>query len=199
MIATAETPQSMYTDAVKASYSSYSDAAIVVITRIGGEGFDLPRYQGTTEGAVSPDSHYLELDRNERDLLNAVCNAGFGHVIVLFNIPSAFEATFLRDKEYLASADRIDAAMWIGFTGGEGIMALGEILNGEVNPSGRTVDTWSADFSSGSMSFVWVKVSGRLGARASKSANHGHYSTFFCPDSLAWKPVLLILCVSVSL
>ena len=48
MISTAETPQSKYTDAVKNSYKDYSDAALVVITRIGGEGFDLPRYQGST-------------------------------------------------------------------------------------------------------------------------------------------------------
>lgn len=146
-VAVAETPQAKYTDKVKASYNDYNDAAIVVITRIGGEGFDLPRYQGTTEGAVSPDSHYLELDQNERDLLSAVCDAGFEHVIVLFNIPSSFEATFLTDPEYAAFADKIDAAMWIGFTGSTGIMALGDILTGEVNPSGRLVDTWSADFS----------------------------------------------------
>ncbi len=146
MIATAETPQSMYTSDIKSTYGEYSDAAIVVITRIGGEGFDLPRYQGDTEGAVSEDSHYLELDQNEIDLLEAVCAADFEHVIVVFNIPSAFEATFLTDTSYASFADDIDAALWIGFTGGEGIMALGEILNGEVNPSGRTVDTWSADF-----------------------------------------------------
>ncbi len=145
-IATAETPQSKYTDTVKASYDSYKDAALVVITRIGGEGFDLPRYQGTTEGAVSADSHYLELDQNERDLLAAVCEEGFEHVVVVFNVPSSFEATFLKDSAYAAFADKIDAAVWIGFTGSNGITALGEILNGEVNPSGRLVDTWASDF-----------------------------------------------------
>ena len=146
-IAVAETPQARYTDKVKASYADYHDAAIVVITRIGGEGFDLPRYQGTTAGAVSADSHYLELDQNEIDLLSAVCDAGFEHVIVLFNIPSSFEATFLTDPEYAAFANQIDAALWIGFTGSTGIMALGDILCGTVNPSGRLVDTWVADFS----------------------------------------------------
>ncbi len=145
-IAVGETPQSKYTDAVKNSYESYADAALVVITRIGGEGFDLPRYQGTTEGAASADSHYLELDQNERDMLSAVCNAGFKHVIVVFNVPSSFEATFLTDPEYADFADKIDAAIWIGFTGSNGITALGEVLNGDVNPSGRLVDTWAADF-----------------------------------------------------
>lgn len=145
-IATAERPQSKYTDAVKNSYADYSDAALVVITRIGGEGFDLPRYQGDSEGAVSPDSHYLELDQNEIDLLTAVTDGTFKRVVVVFNTPSSFEATFLKDSAYAAFADKIDAAVWIGFTGSNGITALGEILNGDVNPSGRLVDTWAADF-----------------------------------------------------
>lgn len=145
-IATAETPQSKYTDAVKNSYADYSDAALVVITRIGGEGFDLPRYQGDSEGAVSPDSHYLELDQNEIDLLTAVTDGTFKRVVVVFNTPSSFEATFLKDSAYAAFEDKIDAAVWIGFTGSNGITALGEILNGDVNPSGRLVDTWAADF-----------------------------------------------------
>lgn len=145
-IATAETPQSKYTDAVKNSYADYSDAALVVITRIGGEGFDLPRYQGDSEGAVSPDSHYLELDQNEIDLLTAVTDGTFKRVVVVFNTPSSFEATFLKDSAYAAFADKIDAAVWIGFTGSNGITALGEILNGDVNPSGRLVGTWAADF-----------------------------------------------------
>jgi len=145
-IATAETPQSKYTDAVRNSYADYSDAALVVITRIGGEGFDLPRYQGDSEGAVSLDSHYLELDQNEIDLLTAVTDGTFKRVVVVFNTPSSFEATFLKDSAYAAFADKIDAAVWIGFTGSNGITALGEILNGDVNPSGRLVDTWAADF-----------------------------------------------------
>ena len=145
-IATAETPQNKYTDAVRNSYVDYSDAALVVITRIGGEGFDLPRYQGDSEGAVSPDSHYLELDQNEIDLLTAVTDGTFKRVVVVFNTPSSFEAAFLKDSAYAAFADKIDAAVWIGFTGSNGITALGEILNGDVNPSGRLVDTWAADF-----------------------------------------------------
>lgn len=145
-IATAETPQSKYTDAVRNSYADYSDAALVVITRIGGEGFDLPRYQGDSEGAVSADSHYLELDQNEIDLLTAVTDGTFKRVVVVFNTPSSFEATFLKDSAYAAFADKIDAAVWIGFNGSNGITALGEILNGDVNPSGRLVDTWAADF-----------------------------------------------------
>ena len=145
-IATAETPQSMYTDEVRASYADYSDAAIVVLTRIGGEGFDLPRYQGDTEGASSPDDHYLEPDKNELDMLSAVCNAGFDRVIVLINSGSAMELAFLEDPERFADADKIDAAVWMGFPGTTGTRALGKILNGSVSPSGKTADTYASDF-----------------------------------------------------
>lgn len=144
-IATGETPQSRYTDEVKSSYAEYSDAAIVVFTRIGGEGFDLPRQMGDAEGAASPDDHYLQLDQNEQDLLSAVCNGGFDRVVVVINSGSAMELTFLTDPDYFSDADKIDAAIWIGFPGASGTEALGEILNGSVNPSGKTVDTYAAD------------------------------------------------------
>ncbi|MBQ4381416.1 MAG: glycoside hydrolase family 3 C-terminal domain-containing protein [Oscillospiraceae bacterium] len=141
-----ETPVSMYTQDVKNSYKDYKDLAIVVLTRIGGEGADLPRHQGSTAGAVSEDSHYLQLDQNEIDMLKEVTSAGFDKVLVLFNIPSAMEADFLFDTAKYPFADKIDAALWIGFTGKQGIMALPDILSGQVSPSGRTVDTWATDF-----------------------------------------------------
>lgn len=144
-IATGETPQSRYTDKVKSSYSSYSDAALVVFTRIGGEGFDLPRQMDGAEGAASPNDHYLQLDQNERDLLSAVCNAGFQRVIVAINSGAAMELTFLTDPGYFSDAGKIDAAVWMGFPGASGTEALGEILNGSVDPSGRTVDTYASD------------------------------------------------------
>ncbi|MBR1814217.1 MAG: glycoside hydrolase family 3 protein [Lachnospiraceae bacterium] len=146
MIATAETPQSRYTDAVKDSYKDYADAAIVVITRIGGEGFDLPRTMKGMEGARNDDDHYLQLDQNETDLLKAVCEAGFSKVIVLLNIPSSMEAGFLTDPDYYAYQEGIDACLWMGFPGKQGTIAVGEILAGQVNPSGHTVDTWVKDF-----------------------------------------------------
>ncbi|MBR4208718.1 MAG: glycoside hydrolase family 3 protein, partial [Lachnospiraceae bacterium] len=146
MIATAETPQSRYTDAVKDSYKEYADAAIVVITRIGGEGFDLPRTMKGMEGARNDDDHYLQLDQNETDLLKAVCEAGFSKVIVLLNIPSSMEAGFLTDPDYYAYQEGIDACLWMGFPGKMGTIAVGEILAGQVNPSGHTLDTWVKDF-----------------------------------------------------
>ncbi|MBQ8161725.1 MAG: glycoside hydrolase family 3 C-terminal domain-containing protein [Clostridia bacterium] len=146
MIATAETPQSRYTEDVKSSYKDYSDAAIVVFTRIGGEGFDLPRTMKGMAGARQDDDHYLQLDQNETDLLQAVCGAGFQKVIVLLNIPSSMEAAFLTDPGYYAYQESIDACLWMGFPGKMGTVAVGEILSGAVNPSGHTVDTWARDF-----------------------------------------------------
>lgn len=143
---TGETPQSRYDDTVKNSYADYKDVALVVFTRIGGEGFDLPRSMKGVDGARNEDDHYLQLDQNETDLLKAVCDYGFGKVIVLINSGSAMELAFLEDEDYYAYQDKIDAAIWMGFPGDSGTMALGRILNGEVNPSGRTVDTYAADF-----------------------------------------------------
>ena len=144
-IATGETPQSMYTDDVTGSYADYSDAALVVFTRVGGEGFDLPRTMGSAEGARDPEDTYLQLDQNETDLLSAVCEAGFDHVIVIINSGAAMELTFLTDPAYYAYQEQIDGCIWMGFPGNTGTTALAEILNGTVNPSGRTVDTYAAD------------------------------------------------------
>lgn len=144
-IATAETPQAKYTADVTASYGAYADAALVVFTRVGGEGFDLPRRMGQTEGARDPEDTYLQLDQNETDLLKAVCEAGFGYVVVVINSGAAMELTFLTDPAYYAYQDKIDGCIWMGFPGNTGTTALAEILNGSVNPSGRTVDTYAAD------------------------------------------------------
>ena len=146
LLSTAETPQAAYSSEVKRSYADYKDMALVVFTRIGGEGFDLPRNMKGMAGADSDDDHYLQLDANERALLTEVCNYGFGKIVVIINSGSAMETGFLERVEDFASCDKIDAALNIGFPGNAGIMALGEILNGTVNPSGRTVDTYAADF-----------------------------------------------------
>jgi len=145
VLSTGETPQSMYDEQVRNSYASYNDAALVVFSRVGGEGFDLPRSMKGATGARSEDDHYLQLDQNETDLLKAVCEAGFQKVIVILNTGSQMELGFLEDPSYYAYQPKIDAAIWIGLPGNTGIMALGSILNGNVNPSGRTVDTYAAN------------------------------------------------------
>ncbi len=150
--ATGETPVSSYTDEVKASFSQYSDLALVVISRTCGEGNDVPTTMKNTSGAFSESDHYLELDKNEQDMLQMVCE-NFSKVALIINSSQTFELGFLDaaadgdgtvlDYDF---ASHIQAAIWIGGPGGNGIMALGRILNGSVNPSGRTVDTYARDF-----------------------------------------------------
>ncbi|MGI6392083.1 MAG: glycoside hydrolase family 3 C-terminal domain-containing protein [Candidatus Izemoplasmatales bacterium] len=134
-IGTGETPQSSYTNTVKNSYADYADAAIVVFSRVGGEGFDLPMVGAN--GA----RHYLDLDTNERDLLESVCASDFEHVIVVLNTLNIMETGFLNEYD-----GKIDACIWIGGPGSTGIMALGRILDGTVTPSGHTTNTWPYDF-----------------------------------------------------
>ncbi len=147
-----ETPVSSYGSDLVSSYGDYDDAAIVVFSRIGGEGFDLPRtmatdftYSTALDDADSPTSHYLELGKYEKQLLEYV-KEHFSTVIVLLNTGSTMELGGL------ASDSGIDAVMWIGFPGSTGIMAVGQLLAGKsddgekLSPSGRTTDTWAADF-----------------------------------------------------
>lgn len=144
--ATGETPMSSYTSAVTDSYADYQDAAIVVISRIGGEGFDLPRSMASdftmaapVAGAETATSHYLQLDANEKAMLEHV-KANFDRVIVVLNIGSTMEIDALKQDE------GIDSILWMGFPGSTGVMALGEVLTGAVTPSGHTVDTWAVDY-----------------------------------------------------
>ena len=153
-----ETPVSKYTAAVKDSYKNYNDAAIVVISRIGGEGYDLPRsmfwdgksytnWKSTDKipGARNADDHYLQLDQNEADMLKEACD-NFANVIVVINSSSAMELGFLDDPTHYAYNANIKGALWIGHPGISGAKALGKVLNGTVNPSGNLVDTYPRNF-----------------------------------------------------
>ena len=135
-LTTGETPVASYTSDVTGSYSSYKDAALVVFSRIAGENWDLPRHM-----EEDANHHYLQLDSNERALLKHVCESGFDHVIVLINSSNNIDLGFLKFQDDPAYQEKIDGAILIGSVGAQGIMALGEILNGTVNPSGHTVDT----------------------------------------------------------
>lgn len=136
---TAETPYASYiANDIPASYDGYQDMAVIVLSRIGGEGFDLSR-----TSADDFERHYLELDPNEVELITQVCAYGFGRVVLVLNSSNAMELGFLEDGTF---GGKIDACLWIGGPGDSGIMALGRVLNGNVNPSGRTVDTYAADF-----------------------------------------------------
>ena len=152
LLSTGETPQSSYTQEVKDSYAEYKDAALIVISRIGGEGWDLPRTMTGMEGAREQDDHYLQLDQNETDLIQAVCAAGFDKVVVLINASSPMELGFLDDPSHYAYNENIDACMWIGVPGDTGIMSLGRLLAGKtadgetLSPSGRLPDTYVRNF-----------------------------------------------------
>ena len=138
-----ETPVEKYSTGLINSFKQYNDAAIVVISRLGGESWDLPRSQNTKAGGIEG-SHYLQLDKNEYDMLDMVTSR-FDKVVVVLNTLTSFQCDFI--KEYNNTANkRIDALLWIGGPGKTGAKAFGSLLNGDVNPSGRTVDVYSADF-----------------------------------------------------
>lgn len=130
-----ETPISSYTDSVLSSFSSYSDLAIIFLTRIGGEGFDLPRSQPSDSTKT-----FLDLYPEEEDLISMVESYSFKKIVVVVNAANTMNLSSLE------SDDKIDAILWVGFPGQTGIMPLGKILDGTINPSGHTADTYVKDF-----------------------------------------------------
>lgn len=149
-LSTGETPWASYSSTVTNSFAEYDDAALIVLSRIGGEGWDLPRTMldkngNLVSGARQGDDHYLQLDQNEADLIKNVGNA-FEKVIVLVNSSAPLEMNFLVDSTHYGYHANVKAALWIGAPGDTGIMALGRILKGEINPSGRTVDIYTRNY-----------------------------------------------------
>lgn len=145
---TGETPVASYDEALKGTFKDYNDAAIVVISRAGGEGADLKtNYSSAVAGRsdynnnkdAATGDHYLELDDNEEAMI-AMAKQSFKNVVVVLNIATSFELGELKEDT------GINSILWLGFPGGSGINALGKVLNGEVNPSGRLVDIYSKDF-----------------------------------------------------
>lgn len=158
---------------VRESYDTYDDAAILMFSRTGGEGFDMPRtmkmsgvtgtqypagtsianmnsdaaFSGTTivPGARSMDSHYFQLDLNETNAIKEAA-ANFDKVIVLINSASPIELGFLDDPTHYAYSDKISAAYWIGTPGSNGFYGVGNLLTGAANPSGSLVDTYQRNF-----------------------------------------------------
>lgn len=133
----------------------YSDTAVIVLTRSGGEGPDLPEKMSTEntynktqmggdvvyttqEEDAGSDVSYLELTSRERDMVKRV-NDEFSNVIVVINSANAMELGFLEEYENL------NAALWIAGAGETGFNALGSIISGEINPSGKLVDTYVYD------------------------------------------------------
>ena len=137
-----EVPVSKYSSNEWDSIKSYGDAAVVVFSRVCGEGADLPWY-----GAGDADGNILQLSKDEKDLLAKLselkANGSLKKIVVLLNAANAIELDFLNPD--ICGVDYgIDACMWIGEVG-QGISAVGELLNGTVNPSGKLVDTYCYD------------------------------------------------------
>ncbi|MDR1443711.1 MAG: glycoside hydrolase family 3 C-terminal domain-containing protein, partial [Treponema sp.] len=141
-----EPPAETYPAALLDNAKRFSGTALVVITRVGGEGADLPRdlsavtFTGnsTRYQEFGAGEHYLELSRSERDLIDLVCT-NFNDVIVVYNGANAFELGFV--QEY----PQIKGALWCPGTGQTGFNGLGAILRGAANPSGKTADTFVYD------------------------------------------------------
>lgn len=158
----AEVPMNVYTDDVKKSIAEYGDAAIVTISRVGGEGYDL----------AFKEFNYLELDKTEKELLKYVSglkkDGKVKKIVVLINSSNALQVDFLKDNEY-----SIDACLWIGGVGISGTNAVTDILVGKVNPSGSLVDTYCYDnYSSPAMqNFVPTTYEGFDGTNIPKNAS----------------------------
>ncbi len=132
-----EVPVSEYKDSTIESFAEYHDAAIVVLTRGGSEGGDLPRAMDRFGG--TKEQTYLMLSQDEQDLLTLV-GTHFDRVILILHTTNAMDMAFIDTEAY-----GIDAVLWVSGTGQDGVEEIGKILVGDVNPSGRTVDTWVYD------------------------------------------------------
>ena len=142
-----EPPVDTYSDELIKSAKEYSDVAVVVLSRKAGEGHnDIPmdvrkaaydnnsdEYDDFPEG-----EHYLQLSQTERDMVDMVCS-NFDNVIVVYNGANQFELGFA--DEY----PQIKSVVWCPGTGNVGFDALGKVFSGEVNPSGKTPDTFIYD------------------------------------------------------
>lgn len=142
-----EPPVSSYSDELMQSAKDFSDTAVIVLSRIAGEGHnDMPgdvteaSYDNDLNGYNDFESgdHYLQLSKTEEDMIDLVCST-FDNVIVIYNAANPMELGFV--DQY----DQIRAALWCQGPGHTGFEALGKILNGEVNPSGKTTDTFIYD------------------------------------------------------
>ena len=134
-----EAPVESYSTELLAHARAFSDVAVIVISRIGSEGADMPMDMSAYGGEA--DEHYLELGARERAMVDMVRGMGFAKVCVLVNSSHAMELGFLE-------WDGIDAALWIGGPGSTGMKAVGSVLRGTVTPSGRLTDTYAYDVTS---------------------------------------------------
>ncbi|CAG9066146.1 Thermostable beta-glucosidase B [Bifidobacterium pseudocatenulatum] len=143
-----EVPADQYSDSLISDAKSFSDEAVVVITRVGGEGADLPtnmKAENITYKNNSKDyddfqdgEHFLQLSKTERDMIDLVTK-NFDKVTLVYNGANAFQFDFL------SNYPQIKSVLWCPPAGQTGFSALGDVLAGETNPSGKTSDTFVKD------------------------------------------------------
>ena len=143
-----EVPADQYSDSLISDAKSFSDEAVVVLTRVGGEGADLPtnmKAETITYENNSKDyedfqdgEHFLQLSKTERDMIDLVTK-NFDKVTLVYNGANAFQFDFLSDYP------QIKSVLWCPPAGQTGFSALGDVLAGETNPSGKTSDTFVKD------------------------------------------------------
>lgn len=140
-----EVPAKQYSDKLVSDAKDFSDEAVVVLTRVGGEGADLPtdmKAKGITYKNNSKDyddfqkgESFLQLSKTERDMIDLV-TSNFKKVTLVYNGANTFQFDFLNDYP------QIQSVVWCPPAGQTGFSALGEVLAGETNPSGKTFDTF---------------------------------------------------------
>lgn len=143
-----EVPAKQYSDKLVSGAKDFSDEAVVVLTRVGGEGADLPtdmKAKGITYKNNSKDyddfqkgESFLQLSKTERDMIDLV-TSNFKKVTLVYNGANTFQFDFLNDYP------QIQSVVWCPPAGQTGFSALGEVLAGETNPSGKTSDTFLKD------------------------------------------------------
>ena len=136
-----EVPWEKYPDALKKTWAEYGDVALVVLARSGGEGADVPNGLPELEEYMT-DGDYLRLCKEEIEMFENLeklkADGTFKKIVVLLNSSNALQLDFVDDYG-------IDAVLWIGDVGMNGAMGVADILVGDVNPSGRIVDTFLKD------------------------------------------------------
>lgn len=153
-----EPPSNTYSKNLLDNAKKFSDTAVIVISRAGGEGKDLPTDMGAViDGSWADGStylntsyeenskeytdfkkgeHYLQLSQTEKNMVNLVCS-NFNKVVVVYNGANTMEMGWVNEHK------EIKSVLWCPGTGQSGFDALGEVLNGTVNPSGKTTDTFA--------------------------------------------------------
>ncbi|KAA8501316.1 beta-glucosidase [Mediterraneibacter catenae] len=134
-----EAPVESYSEELLSNARDFSDVALIVLTRQGGEDGELP--MDMSEWGGREDQHYLELSDTEREMIDMIKAQGYEKVIAVINSSHAMELGFLEEEG-------IDGAIWIGGPGANGCNAIGKIMSGEINPSGRLADTYAYDLTS---------------------------------------------------